>query len=205
MTNQSESAPVKMRRGRRQGENTTRQAIIEAARQRFSVDGYALATIRKIAADAGVNASLVIQFYGSKEGLFAAAMSMSPMALEGLATSFGGDRSCIGERVVRTFLQLWEQEAASSESMIAMLRAAVANEAVSVQLRDFLQVRLTEEIAPRLERVPDAALRAGVVATMLVGLVIGRRIVRIPALAELSIDNIVALAAPGVQVILCPS
>ena len=38
------------RRGRRPGPSGTRQAILDAARAHFAKDGYALATIRAIAA-----------------------------------------------------------------------------------------------------------------------------------------------------------
>ncbi|MFD6811748.1 helix-turn-helix domain-containing protein, partial [Streptomyces anthocyanicus] len=53
--------------------DTTRAAILEAARERFAADGYERATIRAIARDAGIDPSLVMRYFGNKEGLFAAA------------------------------------------------------------------------------------------------------------------------------------
>ena len=47
-----------------------------AARSRFGDYGYDGATIRGIAADAGVDAALVHHFFGTKERLFAAAMRL---------------------------------------------------------------------------------------------------------------------------------
>ncbi|TFD05979.1 TetR/AcrR family transcriptional regulator [Cryobacterium sp. TMT1-66-1] len=43
--------------------------IVAAAFKRFARDGFAAATIREIAADAGVSAALVIHHFGSKDGL----------------------------------------------------------------------------------------------------------------------------------------
>src|SRR5579875_3984404 len=91
------------RRGRRPGTNTTRQAILDAARARFASDGFAATTIRGIAADAGVDASLVMQFFGSQNELFAAVMSISPGALSRFGTAFEGPDDYLGERVVRAF------------------------------------------------------------------------------------------------------
>src|SRR6201996_1012464 len=96
------------RRGRRPGTSTTRQAILDAARARFASDGFTATTIRRVADDAGVDASLVMQFFGSKNDLFAAVMSISPEALARFATAFEGPDEHLGERVVRAFLAAWE-------------------------------------------------------------------------------------------------
>lgn len=48
-------------------------AILGAARALFAETGFERATIRAVAARAGVDPALVMQYYGSKEGLFAAA------------------------------------------------------------------------------------------------------------------------------------
>ena len=64
------------RTGRRTGDSGTREAILGAARKQFGDHGYAGATIRAIAADAGVDPALVHHFFGTKERLFAAAMRL---------------------------------------------------------------------------------------------------------------------------------
>ena len=64
------------RTGRRGGDSGTREAILDAARKRFAAHGYAGATIRRIAADAGVDPALVHHFFGTKERLFAAAVRL---------------------------------------------------------------------------------------------------------------------------------
>ena len=51
----------------------TKAAILAAARTRFAAEGYRSASIRAVARDVGVDAALVVRYFGSKPGLFAAA------------------------------------------------------------------------------------------------------------------------------------
>src|SRR5262249_34671221 len=96
------------RRGRRGGDSGTREAILAAARTRFGDYGYDGATIRGIAADAGVDAALVHHFFGTKERLFAAAMQLPVLPSELLAAALAaGARDpdlSLGEPMLRTRL-----------------------------------------------------------------------------------------------------
>lgn len=192
-----------LRRGRRPGFSTTRQAILDAARARFASDGFAATTIRGVAADAGVDAALVMQFFGSKNELFAAVMSISPEALERFNAVFEGPDDHLGERVVRGYLDVWEGASPDSEALMATLRGAVVNEQASEQLREFIEARLLD-CAGAAEDDAAAALRAGLAASMLVGIVVGRRIVGVPTLADADRETVVALVAPAIQSVLKP-
>lgn len=64
---------------RRRDAAATRQALLEAARQRFARDNYEAVSVRDIAADVGVNVALVYRYFGSKAGLFAMAAADSAM------------------------------------------------------------------------------------------------------------------------------
>ncbi|MFE6933519.1 TetR family transcriptional regulator [Streptomyces sp. NPDC057699] len=192
------------RRGRRPGTNTTRQAILDAARTRFATDGFTGTTIRRVAADAGVDASLVMQFFRSKDELFAAVMSVPADALTRFSAAFEGTDDLLGERVVRAFIEVWEIDARTSEPLMAMLRGAIVNDQANEQLREFLQERLlVDAIASR--DVDGATLRAGVVSSMLVGLMVGRGVVGVPTLAEAERETLVALVGPAVQRVLVPA
>jgi AcrR family transcriptional regulator len=193
---------AEVRRGRRPGINTTRQAILDAARARFASDGFAATTIRRIASDAGVNPSLVMQFFTSKEELFAAVMSISPKSLERFSTVFDGPNEHLGERVVRAHLEVWEGAPEDSEPLMAMLRGAIGNEQAGSQLREFLQARLLDAMGAQGGNAPDAALRSGLASSMLVGIVVGRRLVGVPILAEADTETLVAMVAPAIQSVL---
>jgi len=194
--------PAQVRRGRRPGTSTTRQAILDAARARFATDGFAATTIRRVAADAGVNPSLVMQFFTSKEELFAAVMSISPKSLARFSTVFDGPDEHLGERVVRAHLEVWEGAPEDSEPLMAMLRGAIGNEQAGSQLREFIQARLLDAMGAGGGNVPDAALRAGLASSMLVGIVVGRRLVGVPILAEADTETLVAMVAPAIQSVL---
>ena len=191
-----QDAPTVRRRGRRSGANQTREAILASARACFATSGYAGATIRRIAEGAGVDAALVMQFYNSKEYLFAATVSITPGALSKFAMAFEGPEEFLGERVARAFFGVWEGEAEDAQPMFALLRSAINNEKAAEQLREFLQVRIAAALGP------DRALRVSIVSSMLVGLVVGRDIVRVPVLVESEVESIVALIAPALQMIL---
>jgi AcrR family transcriptional regulator len=189
-------------RGRRPGTSTTRQDILDAARARFATDGFAATTIRRVAADAGVNPSLVMQFFNSKAELFGAVMSITPKALARIATVFEGPDEHLGERVVRAHLEVWDGAPEDSEPLLAMLRGAIANEQAGAQLREFLQARLVDAMGSGRAEDPLAALRAGVASSMLVGIIVGRRLVGVPILAEADTETLVALLAPAIQEVL---
>ncbi len=201
MTGNSTPVSTVRRRGRRPGMTTTRQDILDAARARFASDGFATTTIRRVAADAGVDASLVMQFFGSKNELFAAVMSISPEALARFSAAFEGSDEHLGERVVGAYLDWWEGPSPDSEPLMAMLRGAIVNEGASAQLREFIEARLLDAVGSRAAD-GDAALRAGLVSSMLVGIVVGRRIVGVPTLANADRETLVALVAPAVQSVL---
>ena len=64
------------RTGRRPGVSGTREAILDAARRAFAEQGYQHATIRGVADLAGVDPALVHHYFGTKQGLFVAAMQL---------------------------------------------------------------------------------------------------------------------------------
>ncbi|MDJ0376422.1 TetR family transcriptional regulator [Cryobacterium sp. PH31-L1] len=191
-----------VRRGRRPGVSSTRQAILDAARARFASDGFTATTIRVVATDADVDASQVMQFFRSKDELFAAVMAIPPTALELFNTAFQGPDEHLGERVVRAYLSAWEGAPEQSEPLMAMLRGAIVNEQASERLRGFIESRL--ESGTRASAGPEAALRAGLASSMLVGIVTSRRIIGVPLLASADTDTLVGIVAPAIQQILVP-
>ena len=70
--------PEARRPGRWRTGQQSRQRILDAARKRFMHDGYERATVRAIAADAGVDVAMVYYFFDNKEGLINAAALTGP-------------------------------------------------------------------------------------------------------------------------------
>ena len=199
-----EKASTGRRRGRPPGPESTRKSVLEAARKRFAAEGFTATTIRGIASDANVDASQVMQFFRSKDELFAAVMSIPPTVLALFDTAFEGPDEHLGERVVRAYLQAWEGSPEESEPLMAMLRGAIVNENASRQLADFIQSRLVDGASGSTADDSETALRAGLASAMLVGLVTSRRIIGVPLLTGADTATIVRIIAPAIQEILVP-
>jgi AcrR family transcriptional regulator len=181
--------------GRRPGQTETREKILDAARHRFAELGYDGATIRGIAADAGVNAALLHHFFGSKQQLFAAAMNLPVNPAEMVPRILAGPRDELGVRLVRTFLAVWA-EPEGRTPFLAMLRSAATNEQVAVMMRQFMERALLAEVAARLG-VPK--VRVAGVAAQMIGVALLRYMIKLPPLADATDDEIVAMLAPVVQ------
>ncbi len=158
--------------------------------------------MRLVAADAGVDAAQVMQFFRSKDELFAAVMAIPASALERFDALYEGADEHLGERVVRAFITAWEGVAEESEPLMATLRGAFVNDQARDQLSGFIQSRLRAGTSERLGS--DAMLRAGLATSLLVGLVVGRRVIGVPILVAAQTEELVRVLAPAIQKILVP-
>jgi AcrR family transcriptional regulator len=170
----------------------TRRAILAAARAMFAARGYEQTTIRAVAAQAGVDASMVMRYFGSKAGLFTAAVTMDLQVPDLSAVPAGGR----GELLVRHFIRRWDDPVRGDE-MIALLRTAVTSETVAGQLQAVLSQVVTEPVAALGDE--HAAERSTLIAAQLLGLALCRHILRFEPLASLPADEVVAAVAPSVQ------
>lgn len=171
--------------------DTTRAAILDAARERFAADGYERATIRAIARDAGIDPSMVMRYYGNKEGLFAAAVTVD-LALPDLAER---PREEVGRVLVTHFLAMWEE----NEVLTALLRVGVTNQDGAERMQGIFR----DQLLPVARRVcPDpeqAPARAALVATQVLGLALTRYVLRLPPAVALHREEVVAWLAPTLQ------
>jgi AcrR family transcriptional regulator len=185
------------RTGRRPGPSQTRAEILAAARRAFAERGYDGVSIRAVARGAGVDPALVHRFYGSKEALFIAAMELpvSPSALVETLLADGVER--LGERLVRTLLELFDRPVAFAP-FLALIRGAVSNDRAAAMLREFL----TREVLGRLAAAasPDRPeLRASLAGSQIVGLAMARYVVAVPPLAGADRDTVVACVGPTIE------
>lgn len=188
----------KRRRGRpRAGRSDARERILDAATHEFGEFGYDGATMRGIAARAGVDSALVHHYFGTKADLFADTVGAPMRPDAALPELLAGPRDGIGERIVRYLLEAWEQPDTRRRGIL-LLRATIGNRLTTPLLAEFLSRELISRIARSLE-VDDAELRASLVASQVAGLLIARYVLRLPALAEASVDELVTRVGPTVQ------
>jgi AcrR family transcriptional regulator len=162
------------RGGRRPGDSGTRQAILGAAKEAFGSQGYSATSVRAVARTAGVDPSLVLHFFGSKDGLFEAALELPVDLSEVVAQLLAGAADTLGERLVRTFLAVWDGTPGQGP-MLAMLRSAGGAHG------------------------DQPELRAALVASQVVGLAVSRYVLRFEPVASADADTLAKLLGPTLQ------
>lgn len=186
-----------VRSGRRPGESGSREVILSAARERFARLGFDGTTIRGIAQDAAVDPGMVHHFFGTKDGIFAAAMELPIDAAVVIPALLDEGLDGLGERLLRFFLSLWENPA-SRLAMSAILRSAVSQERAAALLRGFVGREVIGRLAQRIDR-PEPELRATLVGSQLLGLALIRYVIRVEPLASAPAEAVVAAVAPTLQ------
>ena len=184
------------RTGRRAGDSGTREAILGAARAAFSERGLDGATVRGIAAAAGVDPSLVLHYHGSKNRLFLAAMELPFKPGEVIPCILAGDPDHVGERLVRFFVTVWD--AAGNQNVLIELSSACTDQGAADMIRERVVREVLGPVAEALGR-PDAELRAALVGSQMLGLALQRYIVRLEPLASADADSLAAAVGPSLQ------
>lgn len=169
--------------------DASRAAIRAAARRRFGRDGFAPTTIRSVAADAGVDPALVMHYFGSKQGLFAAAAELD-LQLPDL-TDVPADE--IVATLLPRFFDVWEGDAA----FLPLLRASTTTPAAAERLRAVF----VEQVAPTLAvvAVDRPAERAALVGAQLLGIAVARYVLKVPPLVAMSHEQLTRELAPVLQ------
>ncbi|WP_052847123.1 TetR family transcriptional regulator [Streptomyces avicenniae] len=176
----------------------TRQRILVSARAEFGERGYDRASIRAIARGADVNPALVHHYFGTKEGVFAAAVAAAAApAARGLPDAGRFPVSEFGVRFTRFFFGIWEDEATRTP-LLAVVRSALDNEAAARIFQRFVREELLSRVAGGLD-APDAELRAELAAGQLIGVVLMRYALRIEPLASADAEELIGRLAPVVQ------
>jgi AcrR family transcriptional regulator len=191
------SAAERTRAGRRPGESGTREAIAEAARRRFAELGYDRTTIRGIAEEAGVDAALVVHFFGSKQELFLKVMELPFEPEEVLPQVLAGPRSQVGLRLARFGVGMLENPE-SRDVLTGVLRAAASEPRAARLARELVANRLVSAFAHNLA-VDQPELRGNLIASQMVGLIMARYVIRVEPLASVDADALVEAIAPNLQ------
>lgn len=180
--------------GRRPGESTTRDAILDAARTLFAERGYEGASVRAIATAAKVDPALIRHFFRDKATLFTATVAEGTVIPDRLLATLDGDPTDVGRRFVDAYLRLWE-EPDTRPVMQAVLRSATTSPAAAEMLATILQGRIRSQMGD-----DDAlVLRLSLVGSHMLGIALARYVVQVPAIAQLDHDSLVDQIAPTIQ------
>jgi AcrR family transcriptional regulator len=170
----------------------TRADILSAARRRFGAEGYERTTLRGVASDVGVDAALVIRYFGCKQDLFAAAADFT-IELPDLSNV---DPEEIAGILLPRFFAVWEED----ETFLALLRAAMTSPVAAEALRRVF----AEQVAPKLiTATPDHPIqRIGLMGAFVIGLATTRYVLVNPPIASLSREELSRWAAPVIRQLL---
>jgi AcrR family transcriptional regulator len=165
----------------------TARKIVEAAQHEFGEHGLEGTTVRAIANRAGIDPSLVIQHYGSKDDLFAIAIRLQADTPE----------SEVAEHLIDVLnVRMGALPPETRALMRSMLTAPIA----TAEVKAFLD----ERVANLAHTISDtnAELRAALAVCSILGLTIARHFLKVDSLTEVSDEQLSDIAGPWLTSIL---
>lgn len=172
----------------------TRAAILHATRRLLVTRGYDATTIRAVAAQADIDPSMVMRYYGNKEGLFAAAVDVDLH----LPDPRDLPRERIGELLARHVISRWEGELAD-ELIMLLLRSAPSYPAAAEQLRQVFEGQILSFVGVIARDDPQARRRAAMLTSQVLGVAYCRYVAQLSAMVEMDGAALATMLAPVLQ------
>jgi AcrR family transcriptional regulator len=176
----------------------TEATILEAAQRLFAEVGFEKTTIRGVAAQAGIDPALVMQYFGSKDGLFAA----SARSFADRKRALDAPLEDLPSAAVADLFAGFEDPQAAAAS-IAVMRSCLTHERAREVMRDQVMSDRHAKLAETIGG-PDADLRAGLLAGVMIGTIIARYLVEIPSVAGASQEDIERVLEPVLKALVEP-
>jgi AcrR family transcriptional regulator len=176
----------------------TEATILDAARELFAEGGFERTTIRAVAARAGIDPALVMQYYGNKEGLFAASARWH-VDHKRLSEAELGDVPLTALDDLFTGMEDPERR----DSAIALLRNCLTHESALGVMRDEVMCEPQAMIAKTIGG-DDGELRAGLLGATMVGITIAKYLLKIPAVESASREDIERVMGPVLKALVDP-
>jgi AcrR family transcriptional regulator len=197
MTERKSQLRTAARRGPKAQRGEVSDQILSAARAQFANNGFAGTTIRSIALAAGVDAALVTYYFGDKARLLEAAIEPPAGFIEAATQAAAAPLARRGRALVDTMLAQWENPASAEILRGAIL--AAAHEPVAMQrLRQVFGGNILVAVAANLAD-DERVVRAGLVASQIIGVAMARYVWKVGALAELPPEDVARYVAPTIQ------
>ncbi|MER5888982.1 TetR family transcriptional regulator [Streptomyces sp. NPDC001941] len=180
----------------RRDAETTKSAILRAARYLLARHAHTDITLKDVAERAGVSPPLILKYFGNKNTLFAGVMSFDDDA----QALFDAPLDRLGAHMVRHILS--SQGERGVDPLLRIAFAPLHGETGEV-LRVNFRAQVVDRLAGRLTG-PDTALRAELAVGTLVGLGVMYGIARGPRVRTAEVEDVVTRYAPVVQAHLTP-
>ena len=177
----------------RRSSEQTKAVILAAARERFGAAGFQAATIRAIAADARIDPSMVMRYFGSKDQLFAAAAEFDLRFPDFTEL----DRTDVGRSLVGHFLERWESSD-DGEALVILLRSSATNADAAQRMQQIFTTQL-QPLVESLVPAAESGWRGGLIATQILGVAWCRFVLRLPPVVAMTRAEIVDSVGPTIQ------
>ena len=163
----------------------TEARILGAATQLFLAAGYERTTIRAVASAAGVDAGLVMHYFGSKQELFRRVIDAAPVP---------GVSGAPGQAAEQILASLADRLASEPTASLTLLRSMLTNpEAASAASAGI--ARYQAQIAQAIP-VGDASLRAAIISALILGVMVSRHLIKSDELASADPAQVISLLRP---------
>jgi len=163
----------------------TEARILDAAAQMFLTAGYERTTIRAVASAAGVDAGLVMHYFGSKQELFQRVTHASP------AQPLGGTPEQVSEQILAILADSLTSEPVQS---LAVLRSMLTHPEAT-QVAQEGAARYRAQISRSIPAA-DADTRAALVSAIMIGVIVSRHLLKNGGLTDATPQQIVGLLRP---------
>ncbi len=171
----------------------SRRALLDAGRAVFDEVGFDRATTREIGERAGVDPALIARYFGSKEGLFIAAIAAGTAAEQEIEFE--------PRALVAFLLERWDEPGRSpiGRALASPALSAGAREQVSAMVDDRVLRGLVAELRGRGVARPE--LRAELLVALAVGVVVTRANGTLETLAAVPREDVLATLGPLLDVL----
>lgn len=182
--------------GTRRDAESTKAAILRAARHLLARHAHADITLKAVAERAGVSPPLIVKYFGNKDALFARVMSFETDA----SALLDAPLERLGRHMVRHLLD--SQRERGTDPLLRIAFAPLHGDRGDV-LRANFRAQVTERLAERLAG-PDAPLRAELAVSCLLGLGVMYGIARGTHVRTAGVDDLTERYGAMVQAQLTP-
>jgi AcrR family transcriptional regulator len=165
----------------------TEARILDAAARVFAAAGYERTTIRAVASAAGVDAGLVMHYFGSKQELFRRVIDAVPVPEVSAAP---------GQATEQILAGLASRLASEPVASLTMLRSMLTNPEAASAADDAI-TRYQAQIAQAIP-ADDAGLRAAIISAITLGITVSRHLIKSDELASADPAQVIELLRPCV-------
>ncbi|HEY6497411.1 MAG TPA: TetR family transcriptional regulator [Trebonia sp.] len=160
--------------------------ILDAATRIFLTAGYERTTIRAVAAAAGVDAGLVMHYFGTKQELFRRVIEAGPLP------EVSGEP---GQATEQILAQLASRLATEPVASLTMLRSMLTTPEAAAAFHA-ATARYQAQIAQVIP-AGDADLRAAIISAIVLGLMVSRHLIKTDELAAADPAQVIDLLRPS--------